>query len=114
MELTNVFTLTTIHGLAEYHQYMHRRSAQLIRTNTFVSQESRDMALMGLLDEAHEWYREMREKYPRGHGRPCLSCGGRPVMSYHAQIAWSPEKATYGWRSDDFCKPCAERADRGY
>ncbi len=73
MELTTPFNTTTIHGLAEYHQYMHRRSVQLVRTNNRVSQRSREMAIMGLLDEAHEWYREMREKYPREHRR-CVVC----------------------------------------
>ncbi len=111
MELTTPFNTTTIHGLAEYHQYMHRRSVQLVRTNNRVSQRSREMAIMGLLDEAHEWYREMREQYPRGHGKPCLSCGDRPVLSYYGQ---RPDGST-GWRSNDFCRKCEDRInERGY
>ncbi len=73
MELTSPFNTTTIHGLAEYHQYMHRRGAQLIRSFESVPEKQKANAVEALMDAAHEWYRETRAKYPREHRR-CVVC----------------------------------------
>ncbi len=93
---TSPFTLTTIHGLAEYHQWMHRHGVHNVWLSAVGTDEEKLHAAQGIWESGHEWYREMREKYPRPHGRGCYYCGERPVFGYRGE-------------SDIFCRPCLER-----